>query len=250
METLDTTAYTPTQVKSTSKQQDLRKNEQYAKDEVISQLSQTRQSISLMTKSLGKGEGEAALKLAFMWLGKAKSALRSSTAAIYPEAYATEDKRDPADKTDKEKAAESPKADESIDELEIPKELDEEGKAKFTKDEYGKILTRVRQLVGLLKDFVDYQLAVTNAQSKLVEASLYVDEAHAEIAAKKAEEGKDKKKKPERKPVKLSSVVPTAADQQLIKDAEAEAEAEAEGKSGKDKKAAEERKVTAPTARR
>ena len=88
------------------------------------------------------------------------------------------------------------------------------------------------------------------AQSKVMEASLYADEAHAEIAAKKAEEGKDKKKKPERKPVKLSSVVPTAADQQLIKDAEAEAEAEAAEKSGKEKKPAEERKVTAPTARR
>jgi len=242
---METTAYAPTQVKSPSKQQNLRENEQAAKDEVVSQLSQARQSISLMSKSLGKGESEAALKLAFMWLGKAKSALRSSTAAIYPEAYATEDKRDQADKTDKEKAVESPKADESIDELEIPKELDEEGKAKFTKDELGKILTFIRNLVGLLKDFVDYQLAVTNAQSKILEASLYVDEAYAEVAAKKAEEGKDKKKKPERKPIKVSSVIPTFADLEAIKTAQEEAE-------GKDKSEKEKEKKLppAPTARK
>src|SRR5687768_10139564 len=101
--------------------------------EADAQLSQERKALSLILKVVEDNSDHGPgftlstinIKLASMWLGKAKGAL--GIKSPYPESF------DPKSKTIE------PKADVSKDELEIPEGLDNIGKIKFFRNELAKL---------------------------------------------------------------------------------------------------------------
>jgi hypothetical protein len=198
------TSLTPTQLKSPSGQMDQRNLELQANYEIGSQLSQARQALSLMTKAVEKasdrGPGSTlagvAIKLAFMWLGRAKGALGIPNA--YPQSFNAESRTI------------DPETDQSIDELEIPEKADNIGKVKFLRGELNKCEKMIYGLVRLMKDHESYQLAVQSAQRSCAEATMWLGENLAEIRKRTPEKKEDKKEKDERKPQKLQSVAPSA----------------------------------------
>ena len=155
------TSLTPTQIKSPSGQMDQHNLEAQANYEIGSQISQARQALSLIVKASDKasdrGPGSTlagvAVKLAFMWLGRAKGALGIPPA--YPESFNVESRTI------------DPETDQSIDELEIPEKADATGKVKFLRGELNKCEKMIYGLVRLMKDHESYQLAVPERSKKL-----------------------------------------------------------------------------------
>jgi hypothetical protein len=198
------TSLTPTQLKSPKGQMEQHNLEAQANYEIGSQISQARQALSLMTKAVEKasdrGPGSTlagvAIKLAFMWLGRAKGALGIPNA--YPQSFNAESRTI------------DPETDQSIDELEIPEKADNIGKVKFLRGELNKCEKMIYGLVRLMKDHESYQLAVQSAQKSCAEATMWLGENLAEIRKRSPEKKEDKKEKDERKPQKLQSVAPSA----------------------------------------
>lgn len=222
------TSTAPTQIKSPSGQMEQAKLEAQANYEIGSQISQVRQSISLLTKAVEKGSDRGpgftlagvALKLAFMWLGRAKAAL--GIAPAYPESFNVESRTI------------DPTTDESIDELEVPAKLDNTGKIKFLRGELNKIEGMIHGLVKLMKDHEGFQLAVTNALSSAAEATMWLGEALAEIRKRSPEKKEEKKDKEAPKPQKVQSVVPSAFPKYQAEEEEKQPPAPTADKGGAD----------------
>lgn len=179
--------------------------------EAGAQLSQERKALSLLAKSLGdnkeKGDGYSnslsCLKLASMWLGKAKGAL--GIKSPYPESFnynsgVIEPKTDAADDV----------------ELELPKDLDNVGRIKFYRNELNKLENSIANDLKIMVEHRSYQFAISNALTYCCEATLWLGDVLNDIyqsgdyeAKQKKEQEKKKEEGKKKEPRKVTSVLPT-----------------------------------------